>query len=52
MARTTRSARSSSGYREYKSDTDSCQNAVVSFAFVRLGEAVAPRSRGARRCAA
>ena len=33
-------ARSSSGYREYKSDTDSYQNAVVSFVFVHLGEAV------------
>ena len=33
-------ARSSSGYREYKSDADSYQNAVVSFVFVQLGEAV------------
>jgi chemotaxis signal transduction protein len=33
-------ARSSSGYREYKSASDTYQNAVLSFVFVELGEAM------------
>ena len=38
-------ARASSGYREYKSETDSYKNDVIAFMFSPLGEVIDPKTQ-------